>query len=75
MQQKSDDFSVQEALRLANTPAGQQLLTLLRQADSTAVSKAMAQGDYSQIKKLLAPLLATEEAQALLTQLGGNRNG
>ena len=78
MQQKSNDFSMQEALRLANSPAGQQLLALLQQADTAAVSKAMEQaagGDYSQAKQLLAPLLASEEAKRLMQQLGGNERG
>lgn len=78
MQPKSNDFSLQEAMRLAKSPAGQQLLALLRQGDAAALNQAMSQaagGDYKQIQKLLAPLLATEEAKQLLAQLGGNPNG
>ena len=78
MQQKSGEFSMQDALRLANSPAGQQLLALLQQAEPSVINQAReqaAQGDYSQVKKLLAPLLATEEAKQLLEQLGGNRHG
>ena len=52
MQKNSDNFSMQEAMRLASSPAGQQLLTLLKQADPATLQKAMQQassGYYSQI--------------------------
>lgn len=78
MQQKSGDFSMQEALKLAGTPAGQQLLALLQQADKETLNQAMAQvagGDYAQAKALLMPLLASQETKALLEQLGGRANG
>lgn len=74
MQKNSDNFSMQDALRLANSPAGQQLLALLQQADPEALSKAKTQassGDYSQIAQTLAPLLASEDVKKLLQQLGG----
>ncbi len=74
MHKNSSDFSMQEALRLANSPAGQQLLALLRQSDPATLQKVMQQassGDYSQIPQTLAPLLASEEAKRLLQQMGG----
>lgn len=74
MQKNSDNFSMQDALRLANSPAGQQLLALLQQADPEALSKAKTQassGDFSQITQTLAPLLASEDVKKLLQQLGG----
>ncbi len=74
MQKNSDNFSMQDALRLANSPAGQQLLALLQQADPEALSKAKTQassGDFSQIAQTLAPLLASEDVKKLLQQLGG----
>lgn len=74
MEKKFGDISMQEAMRLAQTPAGQQLLTLLRQSDPAAVQKAMAQasaGDFSQIANTLAPLMASEEVRALLQKMGG----
>ena len=75
MQKNSDNFSMQEAMRLAKTDAGQQLIALMQAQDASAVSKAMRQagsGDYDQLKKTLAPLLSSPEVQRLLTQLGGN---
>lgn len=74
MQKKSDNFSMQDAMRLANSPAGKQLLALLRETDPDALSKASAQassGDYSKIAQTLAPLLASEDVKKLMQQLGG----
>lgn len=74
MQQNDRNFSMQDAMRLAATPAGQQLIALLQQSDKATLNQAMEQakkGDYSQIKETLSPLLASEEAQKLLKQLGG----
>lgn len=74
MQQNDRNFSKQDAIRLAATPAGQQLIALLQQSDQKALNQAMEQakkGDYSQIKETLSPLLASEEVRKLLQQLGG----
>jgi len=74
MQKNSDNFSIEDAIRLANSPAGKQLMALLQNADPAAVSKARAQassGDYSQLMQTMAPLLESQEAKALLKQLGG----
>lgn len=74
MQKNSDNFSMQDAMRLANSPAGQQLLALLKQADPDALQKAKAQasaGNYSAISQILAPMLESEDVKKLLKQLGG----
>lgn len=65
------DYS--ELFRLAQSPAGQQLLSVLRQSQGENLNAAMAQaamGDYSQAKKVISDFLATPEAQKLLKQLG-----
>ena len=65
MQKNSEDFSTQEALRLAKTPAGQQLLAKLQQADPQQLQKIAQQastGDYAN---------AAAQLNALLKQLGG----
>ncbi|MEE0109299.1 MAG: hypothetical protein UEP57_00190 [Oscillospiraceae bacterium] len=65
-----------ELLRLAQSPAGQQLMALLQQSGGreleSAVAKASA-GDYTQAKQALSSLLSTPEAQALLKQLEGRK--
>ena len=78
MLKNSDNFSMQEALRLANSDAGQQLLALLKQENGSALQRAMDQagaGDYEQVQKTLGSLLESPQAQALLRQLRGNDHG
>lgn len=73
MQKNSEDFSMQEALRLAQSPAGQQLLAMLRQADSGQIQEAMNQasaGDMQSAKQTLNTLLAAPEIRKMLEQLG-----
>ena len=73
MQKNSQDFSMQEALRLAKSPAGQQLLAMLQQADGEKIRQVMDQaaaGDMTRAKETVSALLDTPEAKALLQQLG-----
>ena len=70
----SKNFSMQDAMRMANTDAGKQLLALLQNGNSDAFTQAMqqaSQGDYSGLSKTLAPMLASGEVQKLLEQMGG----
>lgn len=74
MQKKSEDFSMQEVMRLAESPAGQQLLAMLQQADGNQVQRVAdmaAAGNYAQAARTLQSMLSSPEAQALLKQLGG----
>lgn len=60
-------------MRLAKSPAGQQLLAMLQQTDSTQLQQAVQQasmGEYSQAGQTLQALLSTPEAQKLLKELG-----
>ena len=72
-----DSFSdMKELLRLAQSPAGQQLIALLRQRCGDRLSAALAQasaGDYRQAQALLSDLLAQEDAQALIKALEDSR--
>ena len=77
MQKNSDNMSMQEALRLAKSEAGQQLFAALRSRDSTAMDRAIEQaaaGDYAQIKDTLSELLASPEIKAMLEQMGRKSN-
>lgn len=74
MEKNFDNRALQEAMRIARTSAGQQLMDQLQKTDPEAVQKAMAlasAGDFSKIGSTLAPLMASEEVQKLLKQLGG----
>lgn len=68
------NFSMQEAMRLANSPAGRQLIAMLQQQNNADLQKAMssaASGDYTQAKNALSSLLSDPKAVELLKQLGG----
>lgn len=71
MQKNSQDFDLQEALRLAKSPAGQQLLAMLRSAGKLdqAADQAKA-GNYSQAISSLQDILSTPEGQRLMKELG-----
>lgn len=72
-----DSFSdMKELLRLAQSPAGQQLIALLRQRGGDRLSAALTQasaGDYRQAQALLSDLLSQEDAQALIKALEDSR--
>ena len=72
MQKNSSQFSMQDALRLANSDAGQRLLAILKQSDGQQLSKAMdsaATGDYRSAAQALSSLLEREDVRKLLKQL------
>ena len=74
MQKNSENFSIQDAMRLASTPAGQELLSLLRRSDSAQLQQAAqlaSAGNYTQAQQLLSGFLQDPEVQQLLFQLGG----
>ena len=73
MQKNSQNFSMQEALRLANSDAGQRLLAILKESDSAQMHQAMDQvsaGNYEDAKKALSSLMQSPEVRALLKELG-----
>lgn len=72
MEKKSQEFSMKEALRLAQSPAGQQLQQLLQQADQESLNSALSkaqQGNYEDAAKQLRALMSSPKAQALLKEL------
>lgn len=74
MQKNSGDFSMQEAMRLAKSPAGQQLLAMLQNADTGQLQKAMNEasaGNYDQAKQTMSAIMSSPEIQELLKKMGG----
>lgn len=66
-------ISMQEVLRMAASPAGQQLIAMLRKQSDSEFQAAMtsaAAGDYTQAKQAIEKLMADPQAQKLLKQLG-----
>lgn len=74
MTEKNQDFSMADVMRLAKSPAGQQLIALLQQKDAEKLEQAAnlaKAGDYSQAGRTISAMLSSEEAQKLLKELGG----
>ncbi len=74
MQEKNQEFSMEEVMRLAKSPAGQQLLAMLKQGDSARLEQAVNQaktGNYSSAGQTLSAMLSSPEAKKLLKELGG----
>lgn len=72
MQNNSQEFSLQDILKLAKSPAGQQLMALINQTDPNTLNQALQQaasGDYTQARQTLSSLLGSEQAQRFLRQL------
>ena len=77
MAQKFDNFSIEDAKRLAQTETGQKLVSLLQSQNKQQLQTAMNQassGDYEQLKKTLGTFMASPEAQALLRQLENSQH-
>lgn len=78
MEKNFRNFSAEDAMKMAKSDAGQQLIALLQQKNSPQLQQAMEKastGDYAQAKQLLSTLLTDPRTKELLTQLGRERNG
>ena len=74
MEKKSQDFSMEDIKRLAQSPAGQQLIAMLQQSDTEKLQQAIQQaqsGNYTQATQTLSAMLSSPEAKNLMKQLGG----
>ena len=72
MHQQRDQFSMEDAIRLAGTPAGTQLVDLLKSStdgNMDAARKAVEAGDLEQAKKRISGLLQSPDIQKLLKEL------
>ena len=78
MKEQFDPASVEEAMRIARTPVGQQFVNALKQSDPKVLEGLMADaksGNYESLKKNLTELMKNETIQAYLAQMRGNSNG
>ena len=66
------DFDIQQAMRLANSDAGRQLLNLLQSTQGKKLQDTMDQaaaGNYDQVKKTMQELMANDQAQQLMKKM------
>lgn len=74
MQQKPDNFSMEDAMRFVSSPAGRQLMAMLQKSNGDAVKKAMdqaAKGNMEEAKDAIAGMTLTEDMKDLLRSQGG----
>ena len=72
MQNNQD--AIREAMRLAGTPAGKQLMAMLQQSGKDELQQAMrsaSAGDFAKAQQLLSGVLSSPEVRKLLEQMGG----
>ena len=73
MAEKFDQISMEQIAALAASPAGQQLLAMIRQSGGSDLNRAAAKaaaGDLAGAKELLGPILEDPQIRAMLGRLG-----
>ena len=78
MRQNFDPSSVEEAMRMAQTPAGREFFNALKQSDPGKLNQLMAdaaKGDYSQMQKSLTELMRNPALQELVRKMQEKQNG
>ncbi len=76
MAKDSGGIDYAQLLKIANSPAGQELLSLVQKNKDAQFDQAMQQaqaGDFSQAKDVLQKMLSTPEAQALMEKIRGEK--
>lgn len=77
-QPQNNNPTAQDAIALANSEEGKQLLQSLQQSHGDEMTRAFqlaSSGDYAQLKSTVEKLMDTPEAKAILSQLKGYGNG
>lgn len=76
MEKNSGEFDFSSLLKIANSPAGQRLLSLVQKNRDDRFDQAMRQaqsGDYTQAQQLLSKMLSTKEGQELMKEIRGEQ--
>lgn len=76
MEKNSGEFDFSSLLKIANSPAGQRLLSLVQKNRDDRFDQAMRQaqaGDYTQAQQLLSNMLSTREGQELMKEIRGEQ--
>ena len=70
---QNNEHAIQEAMRIAKSSTGQQLLRMLQNGNQENLNRAMeaaAGGNYDQAKAILEQMLSNPKAKELLSKLG-----
>ena len=69
---QNNEHAIQEAMRIAKSSAGQQLLRMLQQGNQESLDRAMqlaAAGNYEQAKMILNKVLSDPQSKEILRKL------
>ncbi len=78
MEKKMDGFDMQEAMRLANSDIGKQLITMLKNQQNNPMQTVMdsvKNGDMEGAKRSLSAFMEDPKTKALLKQLQEEQYG
>lgn len=72
---QNNEHAIQEAMRIAKSSTGQQLLRMLQQSNQESLNRVLqsaASGNYDQAKMILNEILSDPQAKEILKKLEQN---
>ena len=72
MMNNKNEPSMEDIMRIANSPAGKKLITLLQKSGGSAfdqAKRAAETGDFKQAKQNLSQIIRSPEIQALIKEM------
>lgn len=72
---QNNEHAIQEAMRIAKSSTGQQLLRMLQQSNQESLNRVLqsaASGNYDQAKLILNEILSDPQAKEILKKLEQN---
>ena len=76
--EQNQEFSMQQAMKLAQSDAGQQLFSLLQSTEGDKLQSAMdhaAAGNMEQVKQTMQQLMQSAQVQDLIRKMRGENDG
>lgn len=73
MDEKNQKALMQEAMRIAASPQGKQLISMLSQGQTDTLGKAMAyyqSGNIQEAKRLMNEVLSSPQGKKIMEQMG-----
>lgn len=74
MEKEPSNINLSKLMKIANSTAGQELLSLVQNKKDEKFDEAMQQaqsGDFSQAQEIISKILSTPEAEALMKKIRG----
>ena len=74
MEKEPGHINLSELMKIANSTAGQELLSLVQNKKDEKFDEAMQlaqSGDFSQAQEIISKILSTPEAEALMKKIRG----